>query len=107
MSLTNAVVDPHAVFSISREATVEEIRARYLELVRENPPERDPVKFRAIHQAYQMLCDPLVLARAVVRGQVSSMSLTEICEKAQKNKPRLSRTLLLALGNQTFSHSSS
>ncbi len=39
-------------------ASPSEIRDRFLELVRQHPPDRDPERFAAIHAAYKALEDP-------------------------------------------------
>src|SRR3954447_8016653 len=49
--------DPFHVLGVAADADDETIRRRYLELVRENPPERAPEKFTAIRQAYEQLKD--------------------------------------------------
>jgi DnaJ-class molecular chaperone len=45
--------DPFAVLGVSPEAGDDEIRRRYLELVREHPPEREPERFAAVRAAYE------------------------------------------------------
>lgn len=50
--------DSHAVLNLPPNASVEEVRARYLQLVRENPPERAPERFAEIRAAYDDLRDP-------------------------------------------------
>jgi len=49
--------EPYALFNLPRDADDEMIRRRYLELVRENPPEKDAARFSAIRQAYDQLKD--------------------------------------------------
>ncbi|WP_406698194.1 DnaJ domain-containing protein [Singulisphaera sp. Ch08] len=51
--------DPYELLGVPRDADEAEIRRRYLELVREFSPERDPERFVAIREAYDMLRDPL------------------------------------------------
>ncbi len=50
--------DPYEIFGLTAEATEAEIRQRYLELVRQNPPDQAPEKFAAVHAAYDALRDP-------------------------------------------------
>ncbi len=50
--------DPYETMGLARNAGETEIRHRYLELVRQHPPDRDPERFAAIHQAYEALRDP-------------------------------------------------
>jgi curved DNA-binding protein CbpA len=49
--------DPYEVLGLSSQSDDDAIRRRYLELVRQNPPERAPEKFAAIRQAYESLRD--------------------------------------------------
>ncbi|MCH5372587.1 MAG: J domain-containing protein [Planctomycetes bacterium] len=52
--------DPYEVLGIDASADSQQIRARYLELVREYSPERAPEKFAEIRAAYDTLRDPVV-----------------------------------------------
>jgi DnaJ domain len=99
MTTNDSVLDPRAVLSVSQFASLADIRARYLQLVRDNPPDRDPAKFRKIHRAYQMLCDPLEQARALLEPPKSVQTLSEVCDAAEQQKPKMSRLTILALGN--------
>jgi curved DNA-binding protein CbpA len=49
--------DPYAVLGVSADADDETIRRRYLELVRQFPPEHHPQRFAAIRAAYEHLRD--------------------------------------------------
>ena len=49
--------DPYIVFGLDASADDDAIRQRYLQLVRENPPERAPDRFAEIHAAYEQLRD--------------------------------------------------
>ena len=51
--------DPYEVLGIGLDASAEEIRSRYLTLVRAHPPERDPERFAAVREAYDQLRDPV------------------------------------------------
>ena len=50
--------DPHEILNLDPDAGEAEVRRRYLELVREFPPDRAPERFAAIHAAYEALRDP-------------------------------------------------
>ena len=50
--------DPYRVLELTPDAGENEIRQRYLELVRAFPPDRAPERFAAIHEAYAALRDP-------------------------------------------------
>jgi curved DNA-binding protein CbpA len=51
------MTDPYQVLGLPPESDDEAIRRRYLELVRQFPPERNPERFAAIRQAYESLRD--------------------------------------------------
>jgi curved DNA-binding protein CbpA len=51
--------DPYTVLGVATGATEAEIRHRYLELVRQFPPEREPQRAAEIRQAYDLLRDPV------------------------------------------------
>jgi curved DNA-binding protein CbpA len=50
--------DPHETLGLGPDADEAEVRRRYLELVREFPPDRAPERFTEIHAAYEALRDP-------------------------------------------------
>ncbi len=51
--------DPYEVLGLDRtSATEQAVRRRYLELVRQHSPERDPQRFAEIRQAYEQLRNP-------------------------------------------------
>lgn len=52
------MTDPHETLGLDPDAGEAEIRRRYLELVREFPPDRAPERFTEIHAAYEALKDP-------------------------------------------------
>ena len=51
------MLTPYLVLRLPPDASEEEIRRRYLQLVRENPPERAPERFQRITAAYEALKD--------------------------------------------------
>lgn len=50
-------MNPYAILGLPRNANDEEIRKRYLELVRRYPPETHPDRFEKISEAYRILKD--------------------------------------------------
>lgn len=50
--------DPYEILGLAADATDEEIRAAYLRLIKEHPPDHDPEKFERIRDAYDYLRDP-------------------------------------------------
>ncbi|HEV2960684.1 MAG TPA: DnaJ domain-containing protein [Candidatus Angelobacter sp.] len=55
--------DPRQVLGIGTEANDEEIRAAYLQKVKEFPPDRSPAEFERVRDAYEKLRDPRQRAR--------------------------------------------
>jgi curved DNA-binding protein CbpA len=51
------MADPYEVLKLSTESDDETIRRRYLELVRQFPPEHHPERFAEIRAAYESLRD--------------------------------------------------
>jgi curved DNA-binding protein CbpA len=51
------VTDPYEVLGLPADSDDEAIRRRYLELVRQHPPEKSPEKFAAVRRAYDSLRD--------------------------------------------------
>lgn len=49
--------DPWKVLGITYDASDDEVRQAYLALVREFPPDREPVEFAKIREAYDLLKD--------------------------------------------------
>ena len=50
--------DAREILGVGPSAGDEEIRAAYLRLVKENPPDRAPERFERIRDAYELLRDP-------------------------------------------------
>src|SRR5262245_10051882 len=51
------MTDPYQVLGLPPDSDDEAIRRRYLELVRQFPPDKSPEKFAAIRRAYDSLRD--------------------------------------------------
>lgn len=56
--------DPYETLGLPRTADEVETRARYLELVRQFPPDRNPTRFAEIRAAYDQVRDPVRLLKA-------------------------------------------
>jgi hypothetical protein len=92
-------INPHTVLGVALDANAEQVRAAYLALVREFPPDRAPERFREIHSSYQMLSDPLVQAEALLRPNREHPNLNEIIAQAEATTYRFPKLVLLGLGN--------
>jgi curved DNA-binding protein CbpA len=95
--------DPFHTLGLPRDADETEVRARYLELVKQFPPDREPEKFREIRSAFEACKDPLSIARRLVRppDDADVPEWAEAIETQKRNPPRLSPAFLLSLGNRS------
>ncbi len=95
--------DPFSVLGLPPGADQDRVRARYLELVKRHPPERDPEKFRELHRAYEAARDPLTIAERLVRSDIDDepQPWAEIIDEHRSRPPRLNSDLLLSLGNRS------
>src|SRR4051794_11161609 len=91
--------DPYEVLGLPRHASEEEIRRRYLELVRENPPDRAPERFAAVRAAYDAVRDPIRRLEAQLFEIRSGDSLEAIASdvRARLLGARIPLDTLLAL----------
>ena len=91
--------DPYEVLGLPRHAGDAEIRARYLQLVREFPPDRAPQRFAEIRAAFDELRDPVRRLEEQLFRLGSSDSLETLAAdlRARLRNARLSPEALLAL----------
>lgn len=97
--MSNAKTDPFAVLGIVPTASDDQVRTRYLELVREHSPETSPEKFQQIHLAYQAASDPLLVARQLLNSTPEIESWQALLERQQADPPRIATEVLLSFGN--------
>lgn len=92
--------DPYIVFGLDASADEDAIRQRYLQLVRENPPERAPDRFAEIHAAYEQLRDVETSWERRLFSLKESEPLEAVIERRLANvaPPRYATSLLLSLG---------
>ncbi|MBK8979491.1 MAG: molecular chaperone DnaJ [Planctomycetes bacterium] len=62
------VAEALAELELDSDATDDAIRARYRELVKQHPPERDPERFKTIRACYELAIDPRARATERVLG---------------------------------------
>ena len=99
--MASDTTDPFGVLGVPENATEQEIRKRYLELVKKYPPESAPEKFRQIHAAFQAAKDPLVIARRLLaQPEETTPDWQAVIDREQCDPPNLSVQLLLSLGNR-------
>lgn len=58
--------DPRLVLGVGPDANDEEIRAAYLQKVKEFPPDRAPTEFEQVRDAYERLRDPRQRTRTML-----------------------------------------
>lgn len=104
---TKPSLDPFAVLGVPPEAGETEIRARYLELVKQHPPERDPEKFREIRAAFEAAKDPLLIASRLIEPPDDEQppQWRDAIEAQKQVPPRLTPEFLLSLGNRASNDS--
>ena len=51
-------LDPWAVLGVDMDATDQQVRAAYIDKVRQHPPDRDQEQFERVRDAYEELRDP-------------------------------------------------
>ncbi len=59
-------MSPHEILGVRADASEAEVRAAWLEKVKEFPPERDAAEFERIRDAYDALRDPRRIAKAAI-----------------------------------------
>ena len=91
--------DPYEILGLTPDSDDTTIRKRYLELVKQHPPERSPEKFRAIRAAYDQLRDVTTRVRGRLFEQRSSRDIDPLIEEVACQTPRrrLSLKSLLAM----------
>lgn len=93
--------DPFGILGVSEDASEAEIRARYLELVKQFPPDRDPDKFREVQAAFDSAKDPLSIAmRLLMPPSTEAPGWSDALEKQKQIPPALRPMLLLSFGNR-------
>ena len=94
---------PYLVLGLSPLATGEEIRRRYLELVRAHPPGRDPERFQQITAAGEALKDDRARVKTELFGMAGygdfELALDALVKAfPDRRRPPGLRTLLAAQG---------
>ena len=91
--------NPYYVLGLGHDADAVAIRARYLELVRRFPPEREPQRFGEIRAAYEQLRDPVTALERRLFSTTASTTF-EFLQSSQRRdirRVRLPTDLLLSL----------
>lgn len=93
--------DPYEILGLATDADEAEIRRRYLELVRQSPPDRAPERFAAIRAAYEDVREPARLLESQIFRPSTTDSLDTIAAelRARLASARLPLNALLALAD--------
>lgn len=93
------MADPYAVLELPADSDDETIRRRYLELVRQFPPEKHPEKFAAVRQAYETMRDLEARLNYRLFEAGKNECLAAIIEELScpTSRPRLSLERLLSV----------
>ena len=75
--------DPGKILGVSIDADEEEIRAAYLQKIREYPPDRSPEEFEKIRDAYELLHDPRKRARLLFLSVDPGAPLASLLDEVQ------------------------
>ena len=94
------MTDPYSVLGVPDDADDETIRRRYLELVREFPPERNPERFAAVRAAYERLKDLDARVRDRLFEQGKRDGIDELIEDLACRTPRRRYSLQSLLAMQ-------
>jgi len=94
--------NPYTVLDLGHDADETQIRSRYLELVRQFPPEREPQKAAEVRAAYDALRDPLVRLESQLFDVKSNRTFESLLDeyKPVLRGQRFSTNLLMSLGKK-------
>jgi hypothetical protein len=94
-------MDPFEVLQVPFDASEDEIRRCYLELVRKHPPERDPAEFAKIREAYDQIRDPIQSVERRIFSDGRSMTFDELVARLNGDlrDQRIPTDVLLSLGD--------
>ena len=96
------MTDPYLVLGLPTDSSDEQIRRRYLELVRTHTPDRAPERFAEVREAYEKLRDPIrrLRYRLFEAGQDDSLDSLIADARCDTGRRRATLEQLLALGRK-------
>ena len=88
--------DPYILFGLpsDEDITDEQVRQRYLQLIREFPPEQQPAQFAAIRAAYEKIRTLHTRAKYRLFGAGADETLDQIIEEVDRTMARPRPTLI-------------
>ena len=78
--------NPQSIIGVTADATPEEIRAAYLNKIKEYPPETFPTEFERIRDAYTILSDARHRTRLMLRSADPEASMETLLDDQQQNR---------------------
>ena len=89
---------PNEILGVAANASSDEIRAAYLDKVKEFPPDRAPEEFERIRDAYETLRDPRRRAQAMLMAGEAGAPLDSLLDTIKTKRvytgPQLWREVL-------------
>jgi hypothetical protein len=79
--------DPWSILGLDPDQSDDAIRARYAELVKAHPPDRDPERFERIRDAYRLCADPEARSRVRLFGPDPLADLDELVRLLRGHRP--------------------
>jgi len=93
---TAAGADPWSVLGVSPEANDEQVRAAYVQKVKEFPPDRAGPQFEKIRDAYEQLKDPYRRAKYLILGANADRPLESLLDEVHGTRRYVGPELWLA-----------
>jgi hypothetical protein len=83
-----AVLDenPQTIIGVTADATPEEIRAAYLNKIKEYPPEKFPAEFERVRDAYAILSDARYRSRLMLQSIDPAASLETLLDHPKQTR---------------------
>ncbi|HIQ22756.1 MAG TPA: J domain-containing protein [Planctomycetes bacterium] len=96
------MADPYQVLGLDSGSSEQEIRQRYLVLVRQFPPDRDPQRFAEIREAYDKLRDPTKRLKTWLFGGPDADSLDAVLDELKRRlrSGKIPTTVLLSVAEE-------
>lgn len=93
------MTDPYLVLGLPPDASDEQVRRRYLELIKLHSPEKDPARFSQVRAAYEALRDRTARVELRLFGPDQDDHLQDVVEQVQTlgARRRVSLQQLLSL----------
>ena len=77
---------PHNILGVTQDATPEEIRAAYLNKIKEYPPEQFPAEFERVRDAYAILSDASYRSRLMLQSVNPDASLESLFDNQKQTR---------------------